>query len=191
MQPTFIEIAERIRALREIMEITVEEMAKVTGVSTEEYTYLEEGKGDFSFTFLYKCADRFGVDLMEIVNGETPRLMGCTLVRKGEGLPIKRRRGFEYEHLAANFVGKIGEPFLVTAPYIEEEQDAPIELSTHEGEEMDYILSGRLKFVHNGHTMILEPGDTVYYDSSKGHGMIAIGGEPCKIISVVMKRDKD
>ena len=190
MQPTFTEIAERIRALREIMEISTEEMARITGVSEEEYKFLEEGNSDFSFTFLYKCAERFGVDLMEIVNGEKPHLMGCTLVRKDEGLPINRRRGFTYEHLAANFAGKIAEPFLVTAPYIEEEQNAPIALSTHEGEEMDYILSGSLKFVHNGHSMVLGPGDSIYYDSGKGHGMIAIGGEPCRFISVVMKRDK-
>lgn len=187
MQPNFIEIAERIRALREIMEITVGEMAEITGVSPEEYARLEEGRDDFSFTFLYKCAERFGVDLMEIVSGETPRLAGCTLVRKGQGLPIKRRKGFEYEHLAANFADKIAEPFLVTAPYIEEQQDAPIPLSTHEGEEMDYILSGSLRFVHNGHFMVLNAGDSVYYDSSKGHGMIAVGGEPCRFISIVMK----
>lgn len=187
MQPNFTEIAERIRALREIMEITVGEMAEVTGVSPEVYAKLEEGNDDFSFTFLYKCAERFGVDLMEIVSGETPRLAGCTLVRKGQGLPIKRRQGFEYEHLAANFADKIAEPFIVTAPYIEAEQDAPIPLSTHEGEEMDYVLSGSLKFVHNGHIMTLNEGDSVYYDSSKGHGMIAVGGQPCRFISIVMK----
>lgn len=188
MQPTFIEIAERIRALRDIMEISVGEMAEVTGVSPEEYARLEEGQDDFSFTFLYKCAERFGVDLMEIVNGEQPHLMGCTVVRKGEGLPINRRRGFKYEHLAANFQNKIAEPFIVTAPYIEEEQHSPIALSTHEGQEMDYILSGSLKFVHNGHFVVLNEGDSVYYDSGKGHGMIAVGGDSCKFISIVMKK---
>ncbi len=188
MQPNFMEIAERIRALREIMDISVEEMAGVTGVSSEEYERLEAGQDDFTFTFLYKCAERFGVDLIELVSGEEPHLLGCSVVRAGQGLPIKRRQGFKYEHLAATFQNKIAEPFVVTAPFIEAEQDAPITLSTHEGQEMDYILSGSLKFVHNGHTYILNEGDSAYYDSSKGHGMIAVGGAPCTFISIVMKK---
>ena len=188
MNPNYKEIAQRIRALREIMEITQGEMAEITGVSPEEYARLEEGNDDFSFTFLYKCATRFGVDLMEIVNGETPRLTGCTIVRAGSGTPINRRQGFTYEHLAANFTNKIAEPFVVTAPFIAELQDAPLALSAHEGQEINYILSGKLKFVHDGHITVLEPGDSAYYDSSKGHGMIAVGDEPCTFISIVMKK---
>ena len=88
MQPNFMEIAERIRALREIMDISVEEMAGVTGVSSEEYERLEAGQDDFTFTFLYKCAERFGVDLIELVSGEEPHLLGCSVVRAGQGLPI-------------------------------------------------------------------------------------------------------
>ena len=117
MQPKIAEIAERIRALREIMEIPPEEMARATGVSTEEYLELEKGEQDFSFTFLFNCAERFGVDMIEIITGENPHLSGYCLVRKGTGLPIKRRQGFKYEHLAATFRDKISEPFLVTAPY--------------------------------------------------------------------------
>lgn len=188
MQPNIAEIAERIRALREIMEISTEEMAEVTGVPLEEYRELESGKKDFSFTFLYNCAERFGVDLIEIVTGENPHLSGYCVTRKGKGLPIKRRQGFKYEHLAATFRDKISEPFLVTAPYIEEEQDKPIALSVHEGQEMDYIISGELKFVHGDRVEILKAGDSVYYDSGKGHGMIAVGGQDCVFISVVMRR---
>ncbi|MEG1886978.1 MAG: cupin domain-containing protein [Oscillospiraceae bacterium] len=189
MQPKIIEIAERIRALREIMELSSEDMAKVTGVSVEQYCRLESGSEDFSFTFLYKCAERFGVDIIEILTGENPHLTGYTVVRKNKGLPIKRRRSFVYEHLAPTFKNKISEPFLVTAPYIDEEQDAPITLSTHEGQEFDYIISGSIKFVHDGHIEILNEGDSVYYDSAKGHGMIAVGLKEAVFLSVVM-RDK-
>ncbi|HIZ83510.1 MAG TPA: XRE family transcriptional regulator [Firmicutes bacterium] len=188
MQPKIAEIAERIRALREIMEISPEEMARATGVSTEEYLELEKGEQDFSFTFLFNCAERFGVDMIEIITGENPHLSGYCLVRKGTGLPIKRRQGFKYEHLAATFRDKISEPFLVTAPYLEAEQDKPIALSVHEGQEFDYILSGSLKFVHDNRIEILHAGDSVYYDSGIGHGMIATGGQDCVFISVVMRR---
>ncbi len=182
-----IEIAERIRALREIMELSVEAMAGATDTTVEHYTRLESGQEDFSFTFLYKCAERFGVDLIEILTGENPRLTGYTVVRAGKGLPIKRRRSFKYEHLAPTFKDKISEPFLVTAPYIEEEQDRPIALSTHEGQEFDYIISGSIKFAYDGHTEVLNAGDCVYYDSQNGHGMIAVGGQDAVFLSVVMR----
>lgn len=187
MQPVIAEIAERIRSLREIMELSVEDMAAATDVTTEQYIRLESGEEDFGFTFLYKCADKLSVDLIEIVTGETPHLSGYTLVRKGEGLPIKRRKSFKYEHLAANFKGKLSETFLVTAPYSESEQTAPIVLSTHEGQEFDYVIKGSLNFSYDGHTELLNEGDSVYYDSGKGHGMIAANGSEAVFLSVVMR----
>lgn len=187
--PKIPEIAERIRALREMCGLTPDEMAEATGVSADEYGRLESGSEDFGFTFLYKCADRLGVDMIEIITGSNPRLSGFTLVRSGEGLPIKRREGFTYYHLAPTFKDKVSEPFLVYAPYIPEEQDADIALSRHEGQEFDYIISGTLRFSHDGRVEDVGPGDSLYYDSGKGHGMIATSREGCTFLAVVMRRD--
>ena len=82
---------------------------------------------------------------------------------------------------------KLAEPFLVTAPYEEDAQQQPIPLSRHTGQEFDYILEGRLRVQIEDHVEELEPGDAIYYDSRFGHGMIAIGGQPCKFIAVVIK----
>lgn len=187
MEPNIAEIAERIKAMRELCEIPVEEMAGIVGKTVEEYTEYESGKLDFSFTFLHKCAERFGIDIVELLTGENPHLSGFTLVRNGQGLPIKRRVGFEYQHLAYNFKDKLAETFVVIAPYIEEDQDAPIRTSTHEGQEFDYILEGTLRFTHNGHVMDLGPGDSVYYDSGMPHGMYATSKDGCKFLAVVVK----
>ena len=180
-------IATRIEALREIIGLSIEEMAAHTGTTIEEYRALASGTTDFSFTFLYKCAGAFGVDIVELITGEAPHLAAYTVVRAGEGLPIKRRASFQYSHLAARFKNKLCEPFVVTAPFAHEQQDKPIELSTHAGQELNYILSGSLKLAIDGHVEILNAGDSVFYDSSLGHGMIAIGGQPCTFISVVLK----
>ena len=190
MEARIIEIAQRIKALREILELSQEEAAKKTGVTLEEYCQAESGQSDFSFTFLYECAKAFGVDLMEIVTGEQPRLSFYSIVRKGTGLPIKRRKGFTYQHLAYLFKEKSAEPFLVTAPYSQEEQDAPIHLSHHPGQEFDLVLKGSLKVQMEGHTEILSEGDAIYYDSGKGHGMIATGGEECVFLAVVLKGEE-
>lgn len=185
-EPNIKEVAERIRLLREDCDLTMQEMADATGRTVSEYAAQESGEQDLSFTFLYKCAKVLGVDVIELLTGETPHLRGYSLVRQGEGLSIKRRAGFEYLHKAPRLKNKLAEPFVVTAPYLEEQQGKPIHLSYHKGMELDFVISGHLRFAYEDHEEELNPGDTVMYDSGRGHGMIAIGGEPCVFLAIVM-----
>ncbi|MBR4743850.1 MAG: cupin domain-containing protein [Oscillospiraceae bacterium] len=188
MEYNIQEIAQRVMALRTLIGFTPEEMAEATNESVEEYLRHESGKVDFSFGFLYHCAEKFGVDIVELLTGENPHLSGYTLVRQGEGLPIEREEGFDYFHLAARFKNKLAEPFLVKATYREEEQSRPIEMSAHEGQEFDFVLTGRLRFTYEGHIEELGPGDCIYYNSGKPHGLIATGGEDCTFLAVVLKK---
>ena len=181
------EVVTRIRTLREDLGISTAQMAQATGRSVEQYEAQETGNEDLSFTFLYKTAQRLGVDVIELLTGESPHLTNYSIVRKNEGLHIRRRAGFEYLHQAPFFKNKFCEPFIVTAPYIKEEQDQPIHLSQHRGQELNYIISGKLRFSYENRIEELGPGDTLLYDSGRGHGMIATGGEPCVFLAVVMK----
>lgn len=180
------EVSDRLRASREALELTPEHMAERARVSVEEYNVLESGAKDFSLSFLNSCAEALGVELIELLTGVSPKLHIYSVVRQGKGLPIERRERFEYYHLAYAFSDKRMEPVLVTAPYLEEQQNKPIQLSSHEGQEYDYILTGKLKFTINGHTEVLEAGDCVYYDSSYPHGMIAVGGENCTFLAILV-----
>jgi len=189
MEPKVKEIAERVRSLRETEGFSQKEMADAVGISLNEYVENESGKKDFSFTFLYRCAEKLGVDMIELLTGETPKLTEYTIVRKGRGLPMDRREGFKYLHLASNFRHKTVEPFIVFAPYDPASQNFAIPLSTHEGQEFNYVLEGRMKFRYDNHTEILEPGDSVFYDSGKGHGMAALDKEGCRFIAVVVKKE--
>jgi len=189
MDPNIAEVAKRIHALREDSELTMQEMAEYTGVTVAEYAAAESGEQDLSFTFLYRAAEKLGVDMIELLTGENPHLSGYSVVRAGEGLSIKRRAGFEYRHLAPNFKHKLAEPFVVTAPFVPEQQDEPVALSRHAGQELDFVLSGSMRFAYEDHTEELAAGDTVYYDSGRGHGMIAIGGEPCTFLAIVFKEN--
>jgi acetyl-CoA synthetase len=94
MTTAIAEVAQRIRALRESCEVSVEEMAKCTGVTVEAYEQLEAGETDFTFTFIYKCASRLGADPTDLLMGQSPTLSEYTVNRQGEGLPIARRKGF-------------------------------------------------------------------------------------------------
>lgn len=188
MDNKVIEIAQRIKTLREICGLSEEQMAQTIGCSVGEYREAENGNTDFSFTFIYKAAEKLGVDMVELLTGDNPRLSFYSIVRKGSGLPMERRSGFNYSHLGYRFKDKLCEPFLVTAPYNQEEQEKPIQLSTHEGQEFDFILKGSLKIMLEEHTEILNEGDCVLYDSSHGHGMIAVNGDACIFLAVILKK---
>lgn len=180
------EVAGRIKELRDILEISIEEMAEKTGISVEDFTSFEKGEIDFSLSFFYKCAEILNVDLIEILTGDSPKLKTYSIVRAGQGLAIERREKFAYQHLAYLFKDKKCEPLVVSAPYSEDEQDKPIRLSSHDGQEFNFIISGSLKFVIGNHTEILNQGDCIYYNSSNLHGMIAVGGKDCEFLAVLL-----
>ena len=76
MEPKVFEITQRIRMLRDIIGMTSAEVAEAAGVSEEEYLKFENGETDFTFSFLYHCAEAFGVDIVELLTGENPHLTG-------------------------------------------------------------------------------------------------------------------
>ncbi len=185
MEHLIKEVASRIKETRLILNISEEEMAVCTGITVDQYREFESGTVDMTFTFIYKCAARFGLDTTDLLKGESPTLSEYSVTRAGGGLPIARRKGFKYNNLAPLFKGKSAEPFLVKAKYNEDEMHLPIKLNHHEGQEYDYILKGKLKVSVDGHEEILYPGDSIYYDSSKPHGMIAYE-EDCEFLAMII-----
>ncbi len=190
MENKIQQIPERIRELREILEISAAEMAEITGITVEKYLECESGNVDLSISFVHKCALRFGVDVNELMEGKSPNLRTLSVVRAGTGTRIDNRSEFDYINLAPHFKNKIAEPFLVRAEYNEEEQNQPIKLSTHAGQEIDIIIRGSLKLVVGDNVEILREGDTAVYNSAEPHGMIAVGGRDCDFYAIVVKGDK-
>ncbi|MBQ9899263.1 MAG: AMP-binding protein [Ruminococcus sp.] len=179
-----IEVAERIKAVRESLGLTAAEMAAKTEISEYEYLAYEGGAKDFSFTFIYKFANVTGVEITDLMEGESPRIYSYDVTRKGEGLPIARRRGLSYLRLAPKFRNKIAEPFLVTIPYVDEQFRVP-HPHTHEGQELDIVISGQLKVRVGDNVTVLNEGDSIYYDSSEPHDEWAVGGKECKFYAIV------
>ncbi|MBR3978541.1 MAG: AMP-binding protein [Oscillospiraceae bacterium] len=177
------ETARRIRELRQICGLSVEEMAKRTDLSVEEYVQCEEGNRNMSIAFLYRCVLIFGVDMGDLLEGRSPKLRSYALTRKGEGQRIEEAHNMLGFNLAADFRNRIALPLYMEVKY---QPDAQIELITHEGQECDIVIRGHLKIQVGDHTEILHPGDTIYYDSSKPHGMIAAEGEDCAFYAIVL-----
>ena len=180
------ETANRIRELREISGISVEEMAQRTGVSVEEYIACESGSRNMSIAFLYRCVLIFGVDMGDLLEGRSPRLRSYALTRKGEGQRIEEAHHMVGYNLAADFRNRIALPLYMEIKYRQGAEQEPIELVTHEGQECDIVIRGSMKIQIGARTEILHAGDTIYYDSGTPHGMIAVGGEDCAFYAIVL-----
>lgn len=183
---TIQDMAKRIRDLREIEGFTVSEMAKKTGLTPEEYSRCEAGESDLSFAFLYRCALEFGVDVTDLIQGSSPTLSTYTLTRRGEGQRIEEAHGLTYYNMAASYRNRIAEPLYVISSYSAAREHAEIELTTHEGQECDLIVRGKMKIQIGNHIEILSEGDSIYYDSSTPHGMVAIDGQDCAFYAIVL-----
>jgi len=180
------EIGTRIREMREIAGYSVDEMAQKAEVSLAEYLRYEAGETDFPFTFLHKCAQIFDLEITDILEGRSANLSSYTVTRKGQGARTAKEDGIEIADLAPMFRDKLAEPYWVRYEYAENLQNAPIHCVKHAGQEFDLVLSGKLKIQVGTHTEVLEEGDSIFYNSSTPHGMIAVGGEDCVFLAMVM-----
>ncbi len=177
-------VAMRIRDLRDISGLSAPEVARRAGIDPDDYQAYESGESDFSFSHLFNIAKVLGVDISDLLTGESPKLHGYILTRAGEGLEFHRRDQYLYHHLAYNFKDKLAEPFLVTVS--EDRKDAQKQAHSHAGQEFDYVLEGTLKIILGGQELFLKQGDSIYYDSSLPHVMYALEGD-CRFIAVVIK----
>ena len=173
-QNPLMEIALRIREMREIMGLTEAEMAEKTQVSPETYAAYETGAVDLPFTFIHKCALAFGIEITDLLEGYSAHLSSYTVTRKGRGVTTARERGIQIQHLAPMFRGKMAEPYWVKYDYLPELQHRPFHMTTHSGQEFDLIFSGTLKVQVGDHVELLNEGDSIFYDSSTPHGLSLI-----------------
>ena len=178
------EIAGRIRVLREIEGISIETLTQELGFDSSEYMQWESGEKDFPIGNLVLIANRFSVDLTELVSGEPSRLRTYCITRAGNAPEVSRRPMYTYWNLAQNFHRKKGEPFLVDANPDTEMRE--LSLNTHPGQEFDYVLEGRLLISVGGHETELGPGDSIYYDSNEPHGMKALGGMRARFLAIII-----
>ena len=177
-------IAERIKELREISGTSAETLAKDLGITSELFLNYESGTVDIPIGFLYKVAHKFGIELSALFSGENPRLHIYCVVRKDKGLIVERRKQYRYEHLAYNFINKKAEPFIVKIGLNKE--NAPVEYNSHPGQEFNYIIEGTMKIIIDGHEIILNEGDSIYYDSVYTHVMKALNNKTVKILAIVL-----
>ncbi|GAB1402477.1 cupin domain-containing protein [Elusimicrobiota bacterium] len=176
-------VAQRIKELREISGLSEQETAKDLNISVEKYKEYESGNIDIPVSFLYEIAGKFNVELTVLLTGEEPKLQRFSVVRKDKGLSIERRKEYKYQDLAFNFIHKKSEIFMVTVDPAKE--DKTINKYSHAGQEFNYILEGQMKLFFQDKEVILNAGDSVYFDSGYDHAMIALGNSQLKFLAII------
>ena len=109
-----MEIAQRIREMREILGFSIEKMATQTEVSTDLYCQYESGTIDLPFTFMHKCAKAFGLEITDLLEGHSAKLSGYTVTRRGNGLVTASEDGITIQDMAPMFRQKLATPYWVT-----------------------------------------------------------------------------
>ncbi|MGM9562623.1 MAG: AMP-binding protein [Faecousia sp.] len=183
------EIALRIREMREILGYSMQKMADLTEVPEEVYRTYETGTVDLPFTFMHKCAKVFGLEITDLLEGHSAKLSGYTVTRRGKGLVTASEDGITIQDMAPMFRKKLATPYWVTYQYSEELQNLPIHTTTHTGQEFDLVIKGAMRIKVGDHEEVLREGDSIFYKSSTPHGMIAIDGQDCVFLAMIMADD--
>lgn len=178
------EIGQRLKGLREALDMSVEEFALSCNIPIEEYLEYEAGEKDLTISLLKSIASKHKVDVSELMFADEPRMSSYFLTRKGRGGAVNRVAAYKYQTLAGGFNGKKAEIFEVT---IEPKNDTvKINQNSHSGQEFNLVLEGRMLMHINGKDLILEEGDSIYFNSELPHGMKALDGKKVRFIAVVL-----
>ncbi len=174
-----------MRGLRDALDLSMEQMAADCQLTLEQYQTIELGESDISVSTLQRIARRFDIPLDVLMFGEEPKMSAYFLTRKGTGISVERTKAYKYESLASGFRNRKADPFIVTVE--PKPEDTPMYYNTHSGQEFNLVIEGRLLLSINGKELVLNPGDSLYFDSSLPHGMKALDGKTVKFLAIVMQ----
>ena len=178
------QIAERLKGLRDVLELSLEEVAETCSLTPEKYLALESGSVDISVSILHRISQAYGVELTTLMFGSEPKMSAYFVTRKGKGISVERTKAYKYQSLAAGFSKRKADPFMVTVH--PKPDDEPIYQNSHAGQEYNYVITGRLLIQINGKEIILEEGDSVYFNSELPHGMKAIDGQLVNFLAILI-----
>ena len=178
------QIGQRLKGLREVLDIPAQEIADLCNISLEHYERIEAGEADPSVYRLSKISKRFGIDLNVLLFGEEPNASRYFLTRSGQGTSVDRRKGYEFKNLAYGFRGRKVEPFMTKVsplPHGERHNQ-----NVHDGQEFDFVFQGHLEVVIGDKVMDLHPGDSIYFDARQPHCFQALDGAPVYFLAVII-----
>jgi transcriptional regulator with XRE-family HTH domain len=181
-------VGEKIREIRELQGLTPEELSERSGSSVEVINAIEAGELVPSLTPLMKLARGLGVRLGTFLDDMESR--SPVIVRQGKSDDVVRFAGdtgvtestLDLTPLGAGKSDRHMEPFIVQ---VHPPQSKTHDLSSHDGEEFIYVLSGEIEIFYGKDVHKVSAGDSIYYDSIVPHHLHAANGTDATILAVV------
>lgn len=181
------QIAERLQGLRDALNLSEGDCANACGISENQYRSYESGQVDIPVSFLYKFSAVYTIELSTLLTGEAPRMRSYSITRKGTGPIVQRRKEYEYQALNESFIHKQAQPFIVTVdPELQEEIGWGYQ---HEGQEFNLVLKGKLMVQLSGKELVLNEGDSIWFNSALPHSMKALSGKKAKFLAMIFKNE--
>ncbi len=172
------EVGPRVLRARKAREMTLDELARASGISVAHLSRLESGSRHPSLATLLNVAAGLGASISELV-GEPEERRSGTVVRGAEA-PV-----FEGEDLSFQpLMPEAGPQGLSAAKVIFPVGRAEPEYHRHEGEEWLYVLSGRLRLTLGEEDTVLEPGDAAFFDGMLPHAFDVLGEDDVAVLFV-------
>ncbi len=170
------EIFKNIKIIRQNKKMSLERLAKLTGLTKGYISKIENSDKAPPFSTLIKVANALNTDISLLIaeDSEIPENINLCIVRRNEKKEVVSRGtlyGYHYEALAHKKIGKNMEPFIILPAFHEKG------VFSHEGEEFMYVLEGTHEFVYDGKKYILNEGDSIYFDSIIPHSGRSLGGK--------------
>ncbi len=177
------QIGSKIRLLRRRQGLTLDAVARRSGLTKGYLSKIERGLKSPPIATLSRIAQALSADMADFFerrnNGS-----GCTIVRRHERKPVNRDGslfGYHYEAIAYRYHHKIMEPFFITLmPHATDKT-----IFSHEGEELMIVMKGRMLFYFGGEHHVCEEGDCIYFDSGVPHRGECLGDEEAKVLVVI------
>ena len=183
-------LSDRIRRVREMLGLTIEDLSSRTGIDVHILKHIESNKMTPPLGQLARLGRALDMKMGYFISPGVDKPM--TVVRNDERRPVSRygearstQYGYFYESLAPEKANRLMEPFIVTLVPTDRE-----EFSLHDGQEFLYVLEGEMKVQVGDHVEFLKPGDSVYYDSNQPHLVRCVGADVTKILAVLYTGSK-
>jgi transcriptional regulator with XRE-family HTH domain len=185
-------IGERISELRARLDMTLDQLSSLTGFTKGYLSKIENSKKVPPIGSLSRIARALKTDITRLLQAAPPPAddHGFCVVRAAERRPVMRGGtafGYDYVSLADAKSDKKMEPFLFTFP---SEIDKYV-FFEHEGEEFLFVLSGKVEWQAGGKKLILEPGDSIYFNARLPHRGRSLGGEASALVVVYSPEHHD
>jgi transcriptional regulator with XRE-family HTH domain len=159
-----IDVAHRLRQLRESEQISMRELARRSGLSANALSMIERGRVSPSVSTLYKIAGALGVSITRFF-GEEPAQTDIVLVRAAERTRVPFVRGV-WEGLGGEkFSGPV-EPFVLTLEAGASSGTSPL---VHTGREFVFCLRGNLEYLIERQRLELAAGDSLLFAAYLKH----------------------